>query len=284
MTVLSERGWTAPGGLVRDVRRAGATWAGTLAVARQDPYFFDHPLDHLPGMALVCGLLDLVRGADLGRPERPGARMTLSLEFPSFCELGAPVALEAVRRNESGATLRASQAGQPVCEGTVDFRPTATRPARGAPPTTPRRADATQVNRRRQENVLIAQPVIGAEVSSVEIRRPAPGHRLATAPGAPPRAETLLDAARQFGTLVCHLEFGRAPDTTLVLLGVDLDVVCGLTGGIRLTRARTEVPRSRHRSGFDILADGEPAGRVDFDYFAAKPAVYRRMRGEVRVA
>lgn len=279
MTVVSERvaacapeRWVA-----RDPRQVA-----TLEVSRHDPYFFDHPLDHMPGMALVSGLLDMVRRGGTGAPEEPGAWMSLSLEFPAFCELVGPVELEAVPL--PGATaLRVVQGERVVCDGSVVFRPTAARAggSREVAATAP--ADPALVHRHRVENVLIGTPVIDGEVSSVDVLRPAPGHRLATAPGAPLRVETLIDASRQFGTLLCHQEFGRAPDTTLVLLGLDVEVACGLTGEVRLSRRQTPVPRSRHKSGMDILVDGEPAGRVDYDYFSAKPAVYRRMRGEVSV-
>ncbi|GAA4425612.1 hypothetical protein GCM10023148_28560 [Actinokineospora soli] len=274
MTVVSDR-VVVDQYVVRDLRQVA-----TLEVARDDPYFFDHPLDHMPGMALVCGLLDMVRRAGIGAPEAPGAWMSLSLEFPAFCELTAPVELEAVPL--PGATaLRVTQAGKVVCEGSVAFREFVLRGRQGEyTPTAP--ADPVLVHRQRAENVLIGTPVI-AEVSSVDVLRPPAGHRLATGEGAPLRVETLIDATRQFGTLLCHEEFKRSADTTLVLLGLDVDVACGLTGEVRLSRRQTPTPRSRHKDGIDVFADGEVAGRVVFDYFSAKPGVYRRMRGEVPV-
>ena len=280
MTVVSERaGVAAPGQWVaRDLRQVA-----NLEVSRTDPYFFDHPLDHMPGMALVCGLLDLVRRGGIGAPEEPDAWMSLSLEFPAFCELDGAVELEAVPL--PGATaLRVAQGDRVVCEGSIAFREqvgpaVSTREVVGTAP-----ADPELVHRRRPENVMIGTPVFGDDLCSVDVLRPRPGHRLATAPGAPLRLEALVDAARQFGTLVCHEEFGRAADTTLVLLGLDVEVACGLTGEIRLSRPRTAAPRARHKSGLDVLADGRPAGRIDFDYYSAKPAVYRRMRGEVKAS
>jgi hypothetical protein len=276
MTVVSEH---------VDVRAPDRWVAGdprqvaALEVAGDDPYFFDHPLDHMPGMALVSGLLDLVRRAGIGAPEEPGAWLSLSLEFPAFCELVGAVELEAVPL--PGATaLRVVQGERVVCEGSIGFREEVrTAGSHQVAATAP--ADPALVHRHRQENVLIGTPVSVGSVSSVDVLRPAAGHRLATAPGAPLRVETLIDASRQFGTLLCHQEFGRAQDTTLVLLGLDVEVACGLTGDVRLSRRQTAVPRSRHKSGMDILVDGAPAGRVDYDYFSAKPAVYRRMRGEV---
>lgn len=108
-------------------------WRSTLVSDPSHPFFFDHPLDHVPGIMLITALLDLVRSAaaqlDLVRsiaaqpdaappnttppstsppnttpPDRRrpagrrgpiggGHRIRTSLWFPRFCELDEPTEL-----------------------------------------------------------------------------------------------------------------------------------------------------------------------------------------------
>ncbi|GIH97212.1 AfsA-related hotdog domain-containing protein [Planobispora siamensis] len=291
-------------GLLRDVDLLTGTWSATLAVDSDDPYFFDHPLDHLPGMALVCGLLDLLRATGTGHPERPGHRMRMSLDLPAFCELETPVHLEASRLPSddttglSGTTrvvMRARQGGQIVCGAEAAFRPATLLDTPGAPvwarhSASARRSEPARpelVHRHRPENVLIGGMAPHGATRIAEVRRPPEGHPLAPAPGAPPRAELIIDAARQFGTMICHVEHAVPEDARLILLAVEADLPCELPWDLRLGWTRTAPRRGRSRMRIEVLAgdaDAEPCGAVTLDYYAASPAIYRRLRHAGRTA
>ncbi|NEA28219.1 AfsA-related hotdog domain-containing protein, partial [Actinomadura bangladeshensis] len=59
-----------------------------LVVDESDPFYFDHPLDHVPGMLLFSGLLELAGRADgLRAGGRRPARVVAGLDFTRFCEL-----------------------------------------------------------------------------------------------------------------------------------------------------------------------------------------------------
>ncbi|MEU4772769.1 hypothetical protein [Micromonospora sp. NPDC023644] len=273
-------------------------WSAALVVDPHDPYFFDHPLDHLPGMALVCGLFELLRSADVGI-EGTRRQMLVSLRFPLFCELGDPVGLEAVvpaparsvafvghlaASGGDGAStagdigLRAFQGETTVCEGTVGFRTgepsrpevPGTRVSAPAPP-----ADPALVHRQHPENVLIS--AMDADYS-VAVRRPPPGHPLAGPPGAPARVELVVDAARQFATMINHVAGRSRPGATFVLLDLDADLPGDLSGDIALNWTPEPAARGRLSLTIRVLVDGVPRGHVGFRYYVATPAVYDRLR------
>jgi hypothetical protein len=139
------------------------------------------------------------------------------------------------------------------------------------------------VHRRRLENILIGGLVTGSRGCLVTLRRPPAGHLLATSAGQAVRPDVLIEAARQFGTLICHTEYQVPLDTQFILLGIEADIPCGLRRRVHLRWRRTPAPRGRRaRLEFDIIADdpdGEPCGRIAFGYFGATPAAYERLRG-----
>lgn len=87
--------------LVRDIELVHAVWRGRLQVDLDDPYHFDHPLDHVPGMALLGGLLDLVRRSGAANVELAGDRTVLSIAFPAFRELDGTVGLQVTLTGDS---------------------------------------------------------------------------------------------------------------------------------------------------------------------------------------
>lgn len=286
-----EPAW-ASRGLISEVALVADSCSATLTLNPNDRYFFDHPLDHVPGMALVTGLLDLVRASGPGDLDQDGIRMGLSLALPAFCELEPVTRLEATAPVDDSlaagldgtVSVRAAQDGRLVCDGWVSIR-RARRPAAGPADEGPSRFQPVRqalVHRQRRENVLIGDLVTDDQGCTVTVARPPAGHVLAARAGQAIRSEVLIDAARQFGTLICHQEHNAPMDTQLILLGVEADIPCGIRQRVYLRWQRTaDSPGRRAAVAFEVLAGdtgGEPCGRIAFDYFSATPAAYRRLR------
>ncbi|GAB3451551.1 AfsA-related hotdog domain-containing protein [Actinophytocola sediminis] len=281
------------GVLVRDVDLVSAVWGGRLEVAPEDRYHFDHPLDHVPGMALVGGLLELVRrsgAADLGRT---GRRMTLEVTFPAFCELEEQVYLQAVcfppaeSTAEVTLSLLAEQTDRVVCEADLSLSHDPHAAPRRAGPATLTRlpADPAAVNRRRPENVLVTGLETRGDRRLSLLVPVAATHLLAVEPGRPHLTELLIDAARQFLTMICHLEHGHPDSTRLIMFAINADLPCGLAGDVQLRWSVIPPGRGRQTLTAELVTgdpDGAPCGSVSFEYYAATPAGYRRLRGEVR--
>lgn len=262
------------GPLLRRPPRTDAPATAELALSRHDPYFYDHPLDHVPGMALVCALLDLAAPDD--GVDAP-ARVHIALEFPSFCEHGPPVSL-----THDGAAVTAEQDGRVVCAGELRRTPLPAPVPAAADRVVHLPADPALVHRRHIDNVLVTGMADVGGTRVVALREPVEGHRLSVPAGAPPKLAALLDAARQFGTMVCHVEFERPADTAFVLLGLEADLTTGVPGGVHLAWTPTDPPRGRSTMDFTAMtAGGEPLGRMRFAYYLASPSAYRRLRGGV---
>jgi 2-oxo-3-(phosphooxy)propyl 3-oxoalkanoate synthase len=75
--------------LIDAVTRTGDHLTARLGIDESDPFFFDHPVDHLPGMLLLHSAA-LVHERVHGAPPR-----FLTVQFPAFGELRAETAVEA---------------------------------------------------------------------------------------------------------------------------------------------------------------------------------------------
>jgi hypothetical protein len=264
------------------VKRDADGWSAALDVPPDEPYFFDHPLDHLPGMALISGLLGLVRASTTDLES--AGRLAVQLSLPAFCELDAPVRLE----SPDGVAVRACQYGHVCGEGTVEFVPGETSNA-GTPvdPRFTEPAPQRSVHRARAANVLVSDVVAAGDVHTGAVRRPAPWHTLATPPGTALAAEVLIDAARQYSTMLTHLALGVPADAQLLLLGMRAELPAGVRDALYLRWHRTPPPRGKSTLDIDIAVgapDAEPTGRISFDYFSATPAIYKRLREKARTA
>jgi hypothetical protein len=288
-----------PNTLISDVVQAAGSRTATLTLNRDDRFFFDHPLDHVPAMALVSGLLALARSSGADEFGRAGLSLRLSLALPAFCELGAmvqltttaPVTTSARAQGGGGqepasqVSMQACQEGVAVCDGDLEVHPVPPISAGAARLDTghlPQPVEKALVHRRRPENILIQDLVTDGQGCTVTVLPPPAGHLLATGPGQPMRPEVLIEAARQFGTLICHAEHDVPLDASFILLRIDGDIPCGLRRRVQLRWRRTPAPRGRRAAmELEIIVgdpDGEPCGRVAFDYFAASPALYQRLR------
>ena len=90
---------------------------GFARVDLGDPVFFDHPLDHVPGMLLAVAVLELAEQCSMLEPDN----ITFRLTFTKFCELGAAVEVTAVR--EAGGTSRINviQSGRSIAAGLLGW-------------------------------------------------------------------------------------------------------------------------------------------------------------------
>jgi hypothetical protein len=257
---------------------AGSTTA-KLRIDARHPFFFDHPLDHVPGMLLVAGLLDLIRD------EIPaGSRLALSLEFPSMCELDRPTQLTATLEN-AGFRLTATQDGRAVCTGTVGVR-AYTAPALVAGHRDWKPVSAELVHRARPENIALGEPEdVGGEVRVPVL--PPTGY-LAERGNGGYDVEAMIEAGRQLATLFAHTVAGNPIDSQLLWCRLDADLPITLPAGSALVlRTWPEQAKGRMLGYPAALAsdtDGTLLGAVKVTCMALTPASYQRFRAAGRSA
>ncbi len=269
-----------------------------VVVDEGDRCFFDHPLDHVPGMLLVAGVLDLLRAREPGWTEAAGGRLRLSMTFDRMCELGRPVWLrgEPVAACDGPAwRLTAVQDGAAVCRATVGTA-TPTGPAvppgraaqtvvsgsaqsvvsgaargAGAP------ADPALVHRLQPENVLVGG-LVRTERAAVLV--PPPEHRLAGTGVHTPGA--LIESSRQLATMLGHTAHGRDADAQMLWLSLNADLPTGLPVAVPLELRWEFAPARGARSlfGFTVAdsASGERHGWCEIGVHTLSRTGYLKRR------
>jgi hypothetical protein len=257
-----------------------------LVVDESDPFYFDHPLDHVPGMLLFSGLLDLAVRADglRARGRRPG-RVVAGLDFTRFCELdrGTTLSCRPVPGRNRAWRVAARQGAEEVCAGSIAFADET--PESGAdvrPAGTPapsRRAPADLVHRRRPENILVGEPVRrGRAVVESAVLQP----RGEEPPPAFRSPVELVEAGRQFATLLEHEEHGRPMDATLLWVSLRLDLPFRVGRDVPLLLrwpvARVPGRRSHCAATLADAATGAFLGSLAYEAYAVGPGQYERTR------
>ncbi|MER7701521.1 AfsA-related hotdog domain-containing protein [Kitasatospora sp. NPDC097605] len=268
-----------------------------MLVDQGDRCFFDHPLDHVPGMVLVAAILDLVGAREPRSAGAADGRLRLSLTFDRMCELGRPVSLhsEPATADDGPAwRLLAVQDDVAVCRASVALGrvdgpavpPAAARAvpsaaARAVPPGGVREdgapADQALVHRHLPENVLVGGP---KRVERAAVLVPPPGHRLAGAGTHAPGA--LIESARQLATLLGHTAHGRDADAQMLWLSLEADVPTALPVAVPLELCWEFAPARGARAVYRFVVvhaeSGERYGRIEIGVHTLSRAGYRKRR------
>jgi 2-oxo-3-(phosphooxy)propyl 3-oxoalkanoate synthase len=269
------------------------TWRSQLRVDETNPYFFDHPLDHVPGILLIEGFLRLTEHAVAQQGDGPDGATAhvsfLDIALDRFCEKDRPTRLEATRigsRNVNCWRVTALQGEHRLCSGEVvltyahalpnddDASSRATGPAP--------RAEPAWVHNTVPDNVFVGpvQDLAGGGYAA-DVLAPPPDHVLrASSPDLRTTGE-LLEAARQFGVMVAHLRDG----VPLGLQWVMHSAAGSFTGPLPRTAplrvsASPGPQKARSDLGYRIHLDagGVAVGTMLLRGRAASPAAYARFR------
>lgn len=262
-------------------------WSSPLIADVNHPFFFDHPLDHVPGILLVTGLLDLVTGG-WSKTTRTG-NLQLGLSFPRFCELDQPTVCVACPVRGDAWAVQATQSGQPVCLGSVHHH--SGYDHRGDPPPAypdqgnPQPVDQAAVHRLRGENVLLGamdQPDGGP--LRIQVRSSSAGDHFFTrrAPDHRDPVE-LIEATRQAAVVLWSRAYHWPLDARLTFNGLTADVPVALARDVSLELRWWPRPaRDRKaRSVFELVADRTVprlVGRIVIDSQAWLEQDWQRLR------
>jgi hypothetical protein len=280
------------------------SWEAKLKVDEQDPFFFDHPLDHVPGTLLLFGLLDVVRiaaGPRIGIAKT--CRIRLDVAFSTFCELGREVRLlcTEVASPEMGDLssrswrLRAQQDGSDVCTGIlrVSREPNPLFANRGRGDERRRKsavngvrlkpAIGSAVHRENPENIIIGKPETDDRGSvCATVMSPGPGQLKSRSPDGERGLEEVIEAARQFSVLLEEMSKHKLGETQLIMHTLRADFPGGLTRDpLMLRQAKTERKGSRTLHVIELLESSrtETIGEFVITGWNVSKKAYSRMRG-----
>lgn len=166
--------------VISHVRRSTQALHAQLVVNEAHPYFFDHPLDHVPGILLIEGVLQL---AELAMPPRSGRVAyvnTLEIKFQRYVQKEGAIDLQLEQDKDKDlpvfrATVR--QDGKLMCTCTLGMAYHSVHEALPAARFTATACrDKALLHKARQENVLVSDMSDIAQGLSVETLKPADEH------------------------------------------------------------------------------------------------------------
>ncbi|BAJ32389.1 MULTISPECIES: hypothetical protein [Kitasatospora] len=271
--------------LISPLRRPehGEGWLADLVVDRRDPFFFDRPVDHVPGMLLVCAMADLVAAGDAV----PAAgRVEAAIAFHTTAALGTPTELRADSFEDG--RRRAVQVFQPatlIADGWAEFSPAATAPGRtasapmpvSAPVPVPVPVPVRSAHRGRPENVLIGDPSEPGGVVTAAVLSPPAGHPLGGRRPGTRRTEAIIESGRQLSAWLAHRTTDWPPDARLLPHGLTIDLPYGLPDTLPLALRRRPAPISAHRTEYryDLItrdgAGSRPLGTLAYTARILRP-------------
>jgi len=266
-------------------------WEAVIGIDQKDPFFFDHPLDHVPAMLLIeaaLGLAGQAAAAGVGSPRRWHIGR-LRLDFVRFCELSPPPVARLWAVGAPGSwEVEFRQDGQLIGQGTLEWRggfgdwPEGSQERRqGAEVAalSPEPVAAELVHRSRPQNVLLGGVIGGC---SAEMLTPPPGHYFRRRSSRLRTLGELIEAVRQFGTLVGHTEGGIPPGHQFIVKSCEVRLDRPLSRAQRVTLHLTQLRDRRGRGAgtvaVGIEASGQLAGAASFTGQAVSAAAYRRIR------
>jgi len=234
------------------------TSRGIARVDLGDPVFFDHPLDHVPGMLLTSAALELAERCSMLDPDH----ITFRLTFTRFCELDAAVEVTAAREDGGASRINVIQCGRSIAVGLLA------------------RSDTERITERASVPALGHRPISGVLVHRTDLRNIAVGpltvergrvwarvREQRAVGGLPPRAGTvasILEAARQFGIAILH-RWGEHPlGVKMIFVGLTAEVpTASPTGHVLQALSWRITPREQtDKLRIDVYAVGDQASKV----------------------
>ncbi|MEU1461892.1 AfsA-related hotdog domain-containing protein [Streptomyces sp. NPDC005727] len=260
------------------------SWLTHLTVDEGDPFFYDHPLDHVPGMLLVCAMADAVSD----RVDVPaGARVKWVVNFRVMPELTPGLVLYAAPPENGRHTLRVTQGPTVVSDSwfTLTTDPEGDRPGAAPLPSAPAAepARAFLVHRTRPENVMLGEPLAGDGVFTAPVLLPEAGHTLASRRPGRRSVKSVVEAGRQFATWLSH-RVGGWPDEVQMLwlrLTAELPADLPATLPLALRWRQTRMSDDKARLTFELIAGEGPGTRIGSLVYVSKgltPEAYRSFR------
>ena len=244
------------------------------------PFFYDHPLDHVPGLLLIEAGFQMARAWARHADIAGDALCGFSVRFRRFCLHGAPIRLVlqsiaegpvrtlgvALRQEGGGAADVTLRLGAPATGGdAVPHLPQALLPDP---------APGVRLNKSDPANIMIGQPVETACGHAALLLPPAPGNLLGDGHPVWHHPLYLLEGFMQLLRFRNTERPAGAPRMRDILAGIDVDLAApaarDTVATLHCAAGQTAAARFLRREGL-VLADGRPAMRVSV--LTNRPAV-----------
>jgi len=205
----------------RPRRNSDGALCAEARVDDRHPYFFDHPLDHVPGILLVDAIQQLGE-QELGEGEFLSG---LSLRFMRFCDKQSPTQIVLAPAGDENRQVRIVQGAQVAAVGVLQV-------VTAQPVVRTERADTTLqpetdialLHKKRAENVLVTPLVETRECVSTRALRPAAQHALSAGDPTVWSLTYLLEVGRQALMLAAHGALGIPRNMPMNLASISISL------------------------------------------------------------
>ncbi len=250
---------------ILDVAPERGMTRGFTRVDHDDPVFFDHALDHVPGMLLAVASLELAEHASMLEPDN----VTFRLTFNKFCELDVPAEVTAMREAGGTSFIEINQSGRGIARGSL---------AQGGPQpameysAVPALADGPisgeLVHRVDRRNIAVGPLTIEDGRVWTRVREGAIG-------GLPPRAAavaSIVEAARQFAIAILHQWGGHPFGTRMIFVGLTAEVPTAVPPGHagQALSWHVTAPEQTNKLRIDLHTVGDRASNLGSILIAAR--------------
>lgn len=249
------------------VRRSAGSLHAQLVVDEANPYFFDHALDHVPGILLIEGVLQLAEHAVPGLLGEHQFIHGLSIRFHRYVQKNRPVTVEFQQQGDTPVYVaRLMQDEQLMCLCTLSIA--RGNAAAGTPRLNPVAPCTRQawLHKERPENILVGDIDAHGRVSTTAVT---PGHFFQDGHPHCHSMVYFLEIARQAYMQIAHGPMAIALNTPMNLLALDFTLQRPLTRGQPLTLTTPAGPATpqpvfkTNRTVIQLWADGQPLGQAN---------------------
>lgn len=212
--------------VITQVRRDGRALRAELVVDETHPYFFDHPLDHVPGILLLEGVMQLIELAMPSLNGRVAYAKTLSIKFQQYVQKEATIDLLLEQDQDAhGFQAKVMQGGKLMCTCVLGMAYSSAFET--SPPgefTARRCANRAFLHKAREENVIVSDMSGVAQGLSVDTVRLPDGHFFHEGDPAHYSMVYFLEVARQCYMQIAHGHLRIPLNTPMNLLALSFSL------------------------------------------------------------
>lgn len=264
-------------------QEAGGKLSAQLVIDESHPYFFDHPLDHVPGILMLEGLLQL---AEWQAGDSAWIRH-IKLSFRRFCEKEALVGISMTPNAAGLYEGTVEQSGHVACRFELGLAPRIAAAAMTASDPQRERPDLKLLHKHHAENVLVTPLFdLPSGEKACETFAPPAGHVLAEGDPQHYGMLYLLETSRQFVMLLAHTVWEVPLGLPMNLLSIQLDLERPAPRGVPVTISHKPTPLGQHQDSAIVVvetrlsAGGQPLGRATVVAQALTKEAYAQQRAQ----
>ena len=231
--------------LITNIQLTEYGWGAILNVNQEHPYFFDHPLDHVPGILLIAGALQLIDYAKIIKKSE--FISSINIRFMNYVNLNSKINLKLYKSKKQDWTVIIEQHQKVVCSLKFTYSHISLA---DYPKNTNRFKPCTRMellHKHNEDNVLVSDLFVQEDIYSV-FTTPIPDNHFFQHSGSTEYLSIVyfLEIARQCYMQIAH-EILKVPlgiPMNLVILDFSLEAPISREGTLRVTATKENLPKT----------------------------------------